>query len=844
MALDDLSAPNVGTEDVQPSFGLGVGDPFAIGLALEQLVGSLTLGPGALLLKIPALQAQSSGVLYAREVMRLSPQFGYLAITNTFYKTHSITSWGAATIVWNAIRGSVRGSSTDPVWSTQAPLPPPPLPPGGQPPVTTGPPPPIGGPPVTITPQPGPPPAFPMPCQPMNDPDQDEVGRMQDCLAANLATIAGLLNQLIQQGYAPIGGGSGGLSPDCCQELVSAITAGLAAVATAISSASTASGPGGQAPDLTPVVTALLSIATALQGYPAIWQALATAVGANLTSIATAIAGIPATDVSGIVAQLAKLYKTIDVPMAVYEDLAANGYISSGDLQLLGTGELGAGLVNVFRKWAWNAFVWLIGWAGIVYDGKRFRVLPLGETVANDIAGPLKAALQVGSDPLYPVVKGLVDAVVAQITPAAPPPLGSPGLDSDALLAKTLAPAFIINGVMLIAGYLGWELSEQLREYVDLTTAFVGLEEVREFKVGALLREGIVAAAHMQARRLYRQHLPGAGELADWVARGLVPQNAAAVLMQLNGVSDDLQPTVFAAAYSGMQPRQLIRLIETGLFTTDDIKDELTFRGMRPASQARMLLAVPYLATQTQRSQLISALESAYAAGLLADADYTARVDSAWQNSDRDSLALAAAQLRKLVKLAADLETEYTTLYKATLIDDADFRSYLSGIGLQPDYVNAVAGKAEAAANATLQRGTIAAAKALARTTASEERKAAMKGFATGTLDLAGLSAALLLTGLTATQSAAWSALAELQKQGSLRWLYGLQLSPAQATQLRARVTALTDQRKRLQIDAATYDAQLKALGIGDAWRNALEATADAMITPKSSAFAIPVSTS
>jgi hypothetical protein len=57
-------------------------------------------------------------------------------------------------------------------------------------------------------------------------------------------------------------------------------------------------------------------------------------------------------------------------------------------------------------------------------------------------------------------------------------------------------------------------------------------------------------------------------------------------------------------------------------------------------------------------------------------------------------------------------------------------------------------------------------------------------------------------------------------------------------------VTALTDQRKRLQIDAATYDAQLKALGIGDAWRNALEATADAMITPKSSAFAIPVSTS
>ena len=444
----------------------------------------------------------------------------------------------------------------------------------------------------------------------MNDPDQDEVGRMQDCLAANLATIASLLNQLIQQGYAPISGGSGGTQNDCCKALVTAITDGLSAIATAISTAT--SGPGSSAApiDLTDVVTSLATIATALGSYPAIWQALATAVVANLTQIATAIAGIPATDVSAIVAQLAKLYKTIDVPMAVYQDLADQGFITAGDLQLLGTGEFGAGLINVFRKWAWSAFVWLIGWAGIVYDGKRFKVLPLGETVANDIAGPLKAALQVGSDPLYPVVKGLVDAVVVQITPATPPPLGSPGLDSDALLAKTLAPAFIINGVMLIAGYLGWELSEQLREYVDLTTAFVGLEEVREFKVGALLREGIVKAAHMQAARLYRQYLPGAGELADWSARGLVPQNAAGFLMGFNGVSDDLQPTVFAAAYRGMQARQLIRLIETGLFTTADIRDELTFSGMRPASQARMLLAAPYLATQTQRSQLISALES------------------------------------------------------------------------------------------------------------------------------------------------------------------------------------------------------------------------------------------
>ena len=68
-------------------------------------------------------------------------------------------------------------------------------------------------------------------------------------------------------------------------------------------------------------------------------------------------------------------------------------------------------------------------------------------------------------------------------------------------------------------------------------------------------------------------------------------------------------------------------------------------------------------------------------------------------------------------------------------------------------------------------------------------------------------------------------------------------MSPDQATLLRARVTALTDQRKRLQITEAQYVSQLQALGIGDRYVNALDAAAEAMISPKTSAFAIPVKT-
>ena len=112
-----------------------------------------------------------------------------------------------------------------------------------------------------------------------------------------------------------------------------------------------------------------------------------------------------------------------------------------------------------------------------------------------------------------------------------------------------------------------------------------------------------------------------------------------------------------------------------------------------------------------------------------------------------------------------------------------------------------------------------------------------------GNIDAVALAAALIATGLTPTQAAAVADLQVLRKGGGLRWVYGLQLSPTDATLLRARVGALTDQRKRLQIDDPTYVAQLQALGIGPRYVNALQAAADALISPKTAAFPIAVKT-
>jgi hypothetical protein len=135
-------------------------------------------------------------------------------------------------------------------------------------------------------------------------------------------------------------------------------------------------------------------------------------------------------------------------------------------------------------------------------------------------------------------------------------------------------------------------------------------------------------------------------------------------------------------------------------------------------------------------------------------------------------------------------------------------------------------------------------ARALARVTAAEARRAAMKRFTSGGSTAVELTAELIATGLTAIQTAAWLELAQLQKAGGLRWLYGRQLSPGDATLLRQRVAALTDQFKRLQITEQQYHDQLAQLGLGPQWVEALEATAAAAITPKTKAFALPVKAS
>jgi len=355
-----------------------------------------------------------------------------------------------------------------------------------------------------------------------------------------------------------------------------------------------------------------------------------------------------------------------------------------------------------------------------------------------------------------------------------------------------------------------------------MLATLAGFEEVTKNVMGPLLGAGIATPARYDANSRFRSIFPSGAAALNLHARGLISDADLDTLVGFAGLTPAYVAAQTAGAYHGYSPRMLLRVIESNLFSQAEINDELTFSGMRPVSQARMLKAAPYLATATYRSQLHATIEKAYVAGILSDQDFTDQMDLAETDTDRDSITLYRARIEKRLALIKELESAYSTQFKGHLIDQATYLSLLQGLGLQPDRVNALMAVSEAQANAALERQLEAAERQLERQTTSDERKAALRNFKNGVIDAAGLSAALILTGLSSTQAAAWVDLAVLEQAGASRFLYGQLLSPSDAKLLSERVTAIGTQVTKGLLDLDDAARQLGDLNVDAPDANAL----------------------
>ena len=715
-----------------------------------------------------------------------------------------------------------------------------------------------------------PPPNMPQPCIPSaQDGQGDELTDGLACASQNLAVIAAWMPYLWGQlgsGTTGTGGGGGTTDPVTCTQLTGLLDAtngALAAIATAIATA----GAGGGTPiDLAPIVKELTVLAAAAQSYPPLAKAIGDALNNNLAAIASAILTAPGTDVSSIAKPLAAIAPSRQVMPAVVEAWLAEGLIDGSMSQLI-NGSPGLeeiiekdipGATTVLRwakmlgvktgvswsdvlqfitpefiKWFVPLLAQLEGLLRNTYGGLKPGLLgdieKIGEGAASVAGLPAIAALE--------FVLGPVQAM-GHITP------GQQTAAAQQTFGRAWAMGETAHLLAIIAGLLPDGLGFAFSGWAALVAEAAGFREIATSIHRPYYGVAFGRPTAYQANAATRSLFPTYANAQSLAARGLITAAQLAECEAYGGLQPAYVVATERGAYHGMNARQLLRLIETGLFTNVAISDELTFSGMRPISQTRMQTAAPFLATAAQRTELIDTVESACVQGLLADADVRSLLSYANSTSDQGSLILATAHLKILIQETKDLESEYSTLYYGGVIDDLTFRSYLSGIGLQQWKINTVAGKAEARANAMLQRKTIAAAAALARTTAAEERKTAMKNYSTGSIDAAALAAALVVSGLTPIQAAAWVDLAVLQMKGNLRWVHGLTLNPNDAKLLTERVAALSAQRSHGLITDAQLVAQLSALTIPKDEINAIVAKADASAAAAKLATLWPVETS
>lgn len=683
--------------------------------------------------------------------------------------------------------------------------------------------------------KPPPPPPVYVPIPPPQGPT-GPTDELSDCCQATATALTSLANSVAQ--LVPT-------DPTCCVDIqtqINACATQLQEIAAILSNPPAAPAP---APiDFSAIVSALAEISTTLQSFPPNADANTTTLATQLSGIATAIGNLTPADLQKVVDAINSLFNTLDVPQVVYQQLATDGWLSSTYAQLSEPGALGSGLVSTIATWAHQFWRWLVLSAiGVDVDAPPSSV-PIGSTTQLILESTLNAFLKTGDSVLTPTVSGLIDQIAALLKPAGGVSPGNINVNPTSAVTSVLG--FTISAAIAghVASFLGWHDSEALAKFVERIGTVIGFEELREVNLGPLIRFGIARIAEQQARQLFRQELPNNGVLAGWLGRGLITQQAAETVFGLNGLDNSYFSILEAAAQQGINPRQLVRLMNTGLFSSADLTDELTFAGVRPASQSRYQLAAPFLATSTERSKLVAALESAYAGGLYSDTDLTSLVDSAYSNTDRDSLLLKAAQVKALERDTKDLEASYGELYLAGLIDQPTLQSNLQGIGLQDHFITSRMAVLEAKASARLQRQMQAQEQRLATQTTNIERRTALQNFMSGSIDIVAYTAALVATGMTAVQAAAWADLAVLKQQGNLRWVYGMVKTPQEAEILKNQVTAILDQRKTLLISDATAASQLSGLGLAPTYVNALIAAADASAVVKTAASLYPVTPS
>ena len=275
--------------------------------------------------------------------------------------------------------------------------------------------------------------------------------------------------------------------------------------------------------------------------------------------------------------------------------------------------------------------------------------------------------------------------------------------------------------------------------------------------VSAAIREPLYRAAFgRSAEYLFNQtftpNLPGVQDAAHWLARGIIGTAEFNILFVASGLKEVYSPDVTEAAYTPVSPRLLARAVEIGAVPPADLRDVLTFAGLRQIDQDRLIAAFDALALQPYRTTMLGAAKRAFERGVRTAAEFQSDMDYLKIPAEAQIIVQTDAAIWKAEQLVELYRKSISEGYKYGTISDAQYVPSLEAIGIDVADAQAHYAVDSIAKTGKILQAAERAAAALARRETGAAMRAAIAGFKNGTLDAIALEAARLTTHLCRAQ--------------------------------------------------------------------------------------------
>jgi len=393
---------------------------------------------------------------------------------------------------------------------------------------------------------------------------------------------------------------------------------------------------------------------------------------------------------------------------------------------------------------------------------------------------------------------------------------------------------FTAYAAAMVGGFLLGPWEKYWGEVAALIATAAGFDEIAERSLAPFLDAIIRNRAIQDANTNWPTRVPPGAQGLALLSRRKITQAQADQLQDCAGLDPTWRPAMYAGAYRAAQPRTLVQAFLDQPINQTQLIAMLQDSALSDANVTFMADAITYKSISNVRNSYLSALISGYQKGVVGDDELNqAMTDFNFSPQAQQYVRAHVLILRREV-LAAETEKQIVPQIVNGIITQEQGQQQMELAGVQPWYAELLTQLAAVRAEVAVTKKELKAEEKLAAKRQTALQRTALADFANGTLDAAGLGAALIASGLDPVIAGAVVAEKTATQSGRLRLLYKQLLLPADAKLLTERIDAITAQLKEQLINYQQALAQIKALGVDDADANAIVARTAAAIAAAS----------